>query len=311
MLHLRAVKVFYSDTFPLPLPPKHRFPVRKYALLRQALLDEAVISAGDLFVAPEVTDEQILLAHDAAYLRRVQEGLLTEKEIRRIGLPWSADYVARVRHATGGTIAACRTALQDGIAVNLAGGYHHAFRDYGQGFCLFNDIVIAARVLQAEERVDHVVVLDCDVHQGNGTAALAAQDPTIYAFSIHSESNFPLHKPPSNLDIALEDGADAAAFLAALDGGLCQSLEEAQADLALYLAGADPYEDDLLGHLALSKEGLAQRDRLVLEHCRRRQLPVAVLLAGGYGRLVEDTVEIHRTTVHIAAKFAATWPAGD
>ncbi|MBN1953703.1 MAG: histone deacetylase, partial [Anaerolineae bacterium] len=298
-------------TFPLPLPPRHLFPVRKYGLLRRALLDAGIVQAGDMAIAPEVTDAQILLAHDAGYLQRVQEGRLTEKELRRIGMPWSAEYVTRVRRATGGTIAACRAALQDGVAVNLAGGYHHAFHDYGQGFCLLNDIVIAARVMQAEGLARQVAVLDCDVHQGNGTAALAADDPTIYTFSIHSESNFPLHKPPSNLDIALEDGADAAAFLAALDGGLCQSLEEAQADLALYLAGADPYEDDLLGHLALSKEGLAQRDRLVLEHCRRRQLPVAVLLAGGYGRLVEDTVEIHRTTVHIAAKFAATWPAGD
>ncbi len=299
------MKVFYCDTFPLPLPPRHRFPVRKYALLRQALVEAGVVQPQNLVVPPEATDEQLLLAHDADYLRRVEEGRLSEQEVRRIGLPWSRELVTRARRAVGGTIAACRAALQDSVAVNLTGGYHHAFCDYGQGYCLFNDVVIAARALQREGLVRRVVVLDCDAHQGNGTAALTAGDPTIYTFSIHNESGFPLHKVASDLDVGLADNVGDEVYLAALEEGVRTALERAQADLAIYLAGADPYEGDLLGGLALSKEGLACRDRLVLTHCRQRGLPVAVVMAGGYGRHVEDTVEIHRTTVRIAVEAFA------
>ena len=307
VLNWPPVKVFFADTFPLPLPPRHRFPVRKYGLLRQTLIDGGVVRPEELLLAPAATDAQLLLVHDADYVRRVVEGRLSDREIRRIGLPWSPELVVRMRHTTGGTIAACRAALQDGIAVNLSGGYHHAHRDYGQGYCLFNDVVIAARVLQDEGLVRRVVVLDCDVHQGNATAELTAADATVYTFSIHSESDFPLHKVASDLDIALGDGVGDERYLAALDEGLEVALERAQADLAIYLAGADPYRDDLLGHLALSKEGLAQRDRLVLGHCFERRLPVAVVMAGGYSRRVEDTVEIHCATVRIAGEFAGAW----
>jgi acetoin utilization deacetylase AcuC-like enzyme len=227
--------------------------------------------------------------------------------------------VVRARYSVGGTIAACRAALEDGLAVNLAGGTHHASRDRGQGFCLFNDTIIAVRVLQAEGRVRGAVILDCDVHQGNGTAALARDDPTIFTFSIHNKDNFPLHKEPSDLDIGLADGTGDEVYLAALEGGLRQVLAAtdpgasradpgtplAGADLALYLAGADPHEGDLLGRFALTSDGLARRDRLVLGLCRQAGLPVAVVLAGGYALRVEDTVALHLQTVRIAAETIA------
>jgi acetoin utilization deacetylase AcuC-like enzyme len=302
------MKAFYSDTFSFPLPGYHRFPLGKYALLRQSLIAAEILPPLELSIPEPASDEQILRAHDAQYLRRMISGQLTPREIRRIGLPWSQELVLRARYSVGGTIAACRAALQEGIAINLAGGTHHAFRDHGQGYCLFNDSVIACRAMQAEGRASRFVVVDCDVHQGNGTAAIAAGDPTIYTFSIHSESNFPLRKEESDLDIALPDGTDDLPYLEALEAGLRQALPQSNADLVLYLAGADPHEEDTLGHLALSKAGLAERDRLVLEFCRREYLPVAVLMAGGYGRRVEDTVDIHLATVRISAEMAARWP---
>jgi acetoin utilization deacetylase AcuC-like enzyme len=299
------MKVFTSAQFTFPLPEGHRFPMSKYALLREAVEATGLVAPQELLVPEPATDEQILRAHSEDYLRRVANGRLTPLEIRRIGLPWSPELVKRARYSVGGTIAACRAAMADGIAVNLAGGTHHASCDRGQGYCLFNDSIIAARTLQAESRLKRVVVLDCDVHQGNGTAAIARDDPTIYTFSIHNENNFPLHKEPSDLDIGLEDGTGDAEYLAALGAGLRRALSSARADLAIYLSGADPYEGDLLGRLALTKEGLARRDRFVLDLCYGAGLPVAVVLAGGYGRHVEDTVDIHLQTVRIAAALAA------
>jgi acetoin utilization deacetylase AcuC-like enzyme len=303
------MKIYHSDQFTFPVPPGHRFPAQKYALLRQAVLGADLVPPHELLVAPRATDAQLLRAHSQDYVQRLVEGQLSPKEMRRIGLPWSPALVERARHSTGGTIAACRAALVDGLAVNLAGGTHHAFRDRGQGYCLFNDSVIAARTLQAECLVERVVVVDCDVHQGNGTAALAAGDPTIFTFSIHSESNFPLFKEPSDLDIGLPDGTGDAAYLVALEGGVRNALQQAHAGLAIYLAGADPHEADTLGRLALTQEGLAQRDRLVLSLCRQARLPVAVLMAGGYGRRVEVTAAIHLQTVCIAAEMANGWPS--
>ena len=295
-----------------------------------------LVAPEDLLVPDPVTDEQILRAHDEDYLQRLETGQLTALEVRRIGLPWSPELVQRARYSTGGTVAASRAALKDGIAVNLAGGTHHAFFDRGQGYCLLNDSVIAARAMQAEGRARRVVVLDCDVHQGNGTAAITAGDPTIFTFSIHSEQNFPLHKEPSDLDIGLEDGVGDAVYLKALQAGLERAVQsaasravqsaassavrsaaspavqsaapsaagQASADLAIYLAGADPYEGDTLGRLALTKAGLAERDRLVLARCREMGLPVVTVMAGGYGHHVEDTVEIHLQTVRIAGEFS-------
>jgi acetoin utilization deacetylase AcuC-like enzyme len=298
------MQIYTSDQFTFPLPQGHRFPLQKYALLREAVEAAGLVPPHQILTPEPATDAQILRAHSQDYLARVIGGRLGPQEIRRIGLPWSPELVTRARYSVGGTIAACQAALAEGIAVNLAGGTHHASRDRGQGYCLFNDSVIAARTMQDEGRVERVVVLDCDVHQGNGTAAIARDDPTIFTFSIHNQNNFPLHKEPSDLDIGLDDGAGDEEYLAALQGGVRQALDRAGAGLAIYLAGADPHQGDLLGRLALTKEGLAQRDRQVLEMCRQAGLPVAVVLAGGYGRRVTDTVAIHLQTVLIAARLA-------
>ena len=297
------IKIFYSDPFTFPLPPGHRFPVEKYALLRHRVVENLMPSC-DLHVPEAATIPQLLLAHDQSYLDKVGHGALTAKEIRRIGLPWSPELVARCKRSVGGTLSACRVAAQEGIAVNLSGGTHHAFRDHGQGYCVYNDSVIAARSMQAERRARRVVIIDCDVHQGNGTAAILAHDPTVLTFSIHGAKNFPFRKERSDLDVELPDGTDDADYLDALGVGLEEALALARADLAIYLAGADPFIGDSLGRLGLSKAGLAQRDRLVLSRCRAAGIPVAVVMAGGYARNIQDTVDIQLETVRLAAAMA-------
>jgi acetoin utilization deacetylase AcuC-like enzyme len=294
------VKLFYTDHFVLPLPAGHRFPMQKYALLRQRVVESGLFRPEDLCVPHAATGEEILRAHDAGYLHRVCTGTLSEAEQRRIGFPWSPGMVERSRRSSGATIEACRTALAEGVGVNLAGGTHHAFRDAGEGYCVFNDSAIAARAMQAEGRARRVVVLDCDVHQGNGTAAILRDDPTIFTFSIHGAKNFPLRKEESDLDIELPDGTEDAAYLEALERGVQLTLERARADLAIYLAGADPYREDRLGRMKLSKEGLAQCDRTVFRYCQGWGLPVAVTMAGGYARNVSDIVDIHFQTVRLA-----------
>jgi acetoin utilization deacetylase AcuC-like enzyme len=277
--------------------------MRKYSLLRERIVSEQIIAPEDLLVPEAATDEQILRAHDADYLARVVTGTLSRREILRIGFPWSPSGVERSRRASGGTIGACRAALTDGVAVNLAGGTHHAGRDHGEGYCIFNDSPIAARAMQAEGRARRVVVLDCDVHQGNGTAGILADDPTIFTFSIHGAKNFPFRKIKSDLDIELDDGVADEVYLEMLEVGVGRALALSHADLAIYLAGADPFIGDRLGRLGLSKAGLAQRDRLVLEMCRQHGLPVAITMAGGYARDVADIVDIHAQTVRIAAEM--------
>lgn len=297
--------LFYTDVFVLPLPEGHTFPMVKYRMLRERVVACGLVRPENLCVPPAADDEQLARAHDRDYLQRMCRGQVTDAEMRRIGFPWSEAMVERSRRSSGATIEACRAALRDGLAVNLAGGTHHAFRDHGEGYCLFNDSVVAARCLQAEGRVRRVVVLDCDVHQGNGTAAICRFDPTIYTFSIHGAKNYPLRKERSDLDIELPDRTGDQAYLDALERGLKRALEEARADLAIYLAGADPYEDDRLGRLAVSKAGLMERDRLVFEHCQRAGLPMAITMAGGYARRVEDTVEIQWNTVRRAIETRA------
>jgi acetoin utilization deacetylase AcuC-like enzyme len=272
----------------------------KYRLLRDRLLRQQILHEDEMRVPERASDDDLLRAHDADYIERVRAGTLSAKEIRRIGLPWSPMLWERSRYVSGATIAAGRAALQDGVGFNLGGGTHHAFRDHGEGYCVFNDSVVAARAWQAAGLVRRVVVLDCDVHQGNGTAAIAADDPTIFTFSIHGARNFPYHKVPSNLDIDLEDGTGDDEYLLMLEGGLERALALSHADMAIYLAGADPYIGDRLGRLALTMEGLAARDRLVLERCRAAQLPVVVTMAGGYARQVEDIAAIHTRTIQIA-----------
>jgi acetoin utilization deacetylase AcuC-like enzyme len=298
------LKIFYTDHYVLPLPPWHRFPMEKYRLLRERVQAEGVAGKYGLQLPPAASDEEILRAHDRGYLRRVATGALAPEEQRRIGFPWSAEMVERSRRSCGATLAAARAALEEGVGVNLAGGTHHAFRDRGEGYCVFNDSAIAALSLQAEGRARRVVILDCDVHQGNGTAAILAGDPTVFTFSIHAASNYPFEKETSDLDIELPDGTGDRDYLDALEKGVCRALSAAQADLAIYLAGADPFEGDRLGRLKLSKSGLAARDRMVFDLCRSAGLPVAVTMAGGYARRIEDCADIHFTTVRIAAGYA-------
>jgi acetoin utilization deacetylase AcuC-like enzyme len=295
------MKVFCTDRFALPLPQGHRFPLEKYALLRRRVEEAGLVAPADLVVPHAATDEEILRAHSADYLRRVCAGALTAAEVRRLGFPWSAEMVERSRRSSGATVEACRAALAEGVAVSLAGGTHHAFRDFGEGFCVFNDSAVAARAMQAEGRAQRVVVLDCDVHQGNGTAAIFRDDPSVFTFSIHGAKNFPLRKEVSDLDVQLPDGAGDEQYLEALADGVWQALHRAQADLALYLAGADPFEGDRLGRLKVSKAGLAERDRLVFRHCREAGVPVAVTMAGGYAHDVNDAVDVHFRTVALAA----------
>jgi acetoin utilization deacetylase AcuC-like enzyme len=298
------LKAFASDRFTIPLPEWHRFPMSKYARLRARIERSGPIAPRDLLIPPAATEEQLLVAHDADYVKKVIGGALSRDEVRAIGLPWSPELVERSRRSVGATIEACRVACEERVAVNLAGGTHHAYRDHGAGFCVFNDAAIAARVLQEEGRARLVVVIDCDVHQGDGTASIFADDPTVFTFSMHGARNYPLRKQSSDLDIELPDGTDDAAYLEALDRGLDLALKRAKADLAIYLAGADPFLSDRLGRLRVSKEALAERDRRVFRRCRSAGLPVAVTMAGGYAADVEDTVDIHYRTVCEAAAFS-------
>ena len=295
------MKAFYSDQFVLPLPEGHRFPMVKYSMLRERVAASDICGPGELRVPRAATDEEILRAHDEDYLARVVGGRLTTKEVRRIGFPWSEGMVERSRRASGGTIGACLAALEEGFAANLAGGTHHAFADRGEGFCVFNDSAIAARAVQAAGLAERIVIVDTDVHQGNGTAAILDGDPSIFTFSIHGAANYPFHKEESDLDIALPTDADDEVFLRALRDGLERALDASEPELAIYLAGADPFEGDRLGKLAVSKDGLAERDRLVLEGCAERGIPVAVTMAGGYAREISRTVDVHFQSIMSAA----------
>ncbi|HSF47491.1 MAG TPA: histone deacetylase [Burkholderiales bacterium] len=301
------MKIYYTDRFVLPLPLGHRFPMEQYALLRAKVQADSIGKRHSLLVPEPVSDEEIRRAHDPKYLDAVVNGKLTPAEQRRIGFPWSAAMVERSRRSSGATLAAARAALQYGVAVNLAGGTHHAHRDHGAGYCVFNDSAIAARALRAERRVERIAIIDCDVHQGDGTAAILSADPSIFTFSIHAANNYPHPKQESDLDIALPDGTGDDAYLDALDRGLDTALLFFRPNLVIYLAGADPYRDDRLGRLALTFEGLAQRDRLVLRRCLKQGAAVAITMAGGYARNISDTAEIHLETVRSAAACAAQW----
>jgi len=278
----------------------------KYRLLRAQIQAECV-PPGELLIPEAATGDELALAHTAEYLARVHGGRLSEGEIRRIGLPWSPELLERSLRSVGGTIAACRAALTDGVAVSLGGGTHHACADHGQGFCVFNDVPVALRLMQREKRIRRAVVLDCDVHQGNGTASILADDPSIYTFSIHAQHNFPFRKFPSDLDLALPDGVGDEEYLDLLEEGARRAIAFASPNMAIYLAGADPFEGDSLGRLALTKDGLARRDDLIFRLCREAGIPVAIVMSGGYGKNIGDTVEIHARTVRGALNF---WGSG-
>lgn len=303
------MRAFYTDRFVLPLPEGHRFPMVKYRRVRERCLEEGILALADLAEPPAATWDELALVHEADYLAAVRVGALPPLAQRRIGFPWSAEMVERSRRSTGATTAAARVALAEaaargwGVAANLAGGTHHAYPDHGEGFCVFNDAAVAVRVLQREGAIRRAVVVDCDVHQGNGTAAIFACDPAVFTFSIHGARNFPFRKERGSLDVELPDGAGDDAFLAALELHLPHVLAEFDPDVAIYLAGADPWRDDRFGRLGMSKEGLVERDRYVLGLLCDAGIPTAVAMAGGYARDTEDTVDIHVATLRITAEL--------
>ena len=298
------MRVFYSDRYAIPLGPTHPFPMAKYRLTKDRLLAEGTITQWHLTEPPLASDEDILLVHEPSYWLRCVRGELTSLEVRRIGFPWSEGLVRRSRASVQGTILASWSALKHGIASNLAGGTHHAYPDHGEGYCVLNDIAIAIRVLQRDRAVKRCAVIDCDVHQGNGTAAIFGADPSIFTFSMHGGNNFPAHKEKGTLDLHLPDGLTDGDYLAILTHYLPHIIDQFRPDLVFYQAGVDPYEQDRLGKLRLTIEGLRQRDMLVLRYCRMRGVPVVTTMGGGYARFIQDTVEAHCNTVRVAMSLA-------
>jgi acetoin utilization deacetylase AcuC-like enzyme len=274
----------------------------KYSKLRERVLAERILRPGDLHEAPAAAWDALRLVHDAAYVDAVANGTVPSDIQRRIGFPWSALMVERSRRSVGASIAAAHAALDEGVAANLAGGTHHAFADRGEGFCVFNDVAVAARVLQEDLHARRIAIVDLDVHQGNGTAAIFRQDPSVFTFSMHGEKNFPFRKETSDLDVALPDGAGDDLYLALLQTHLAEVLNRHQPDFVFYLAGADPYEGDRLGRLKLSIDGLRRRDEMVLGTCAAQGLPVAISMSGGYATDVDAIVSIHANTIRVAVQ---------
>ena len=298
------MKAFYSDTFVLPLPEHHRFPMAKYRLLRERVLAEDIIAANDLLVADPVTLDDLRLVHDSAYVDAVASGTLSADMQRRIGFPWSPMMVERSRRSVGATLAAARLVCAGGdrVSANLAGGTHHAFRDRGEGFCVFNDVAVAASVLLRDGVVCRAAIVDCDVHQGNGTAAIFRDDPRVFTLSFHGEKNFPFRKEVSDLDVTFDDGTGDETYLAAVREHVPWVLNTFEPGVVFYLAGADPYEGDRLGRLKVTMDGLRARDRFVFNACGERAIPVAVVMSGGYATDVDAIVTIHTNTIREAVR---------
>ena len=298
------MKLIYSDQYDLNLGD-HVFPSIKYRLIREKVLRDGVAQPEDFVEPPAASDDDIALVHHRDYIRKLQTGKLSYLEILRLEIPYSPELVRAVWLSAGGSILAGRLALQDGACANIGGGFHHAYPDHGEGFCVLNDIAVAIRRLQKDRIIERAMTVDCDVHQGNGTAAIFAGDPSVFTLSIHQANNYPYPKPPSTLDLNLADGAGDEEYLRELEKGLDQALAEFQAEIILYVAGADPYREDQLGGLKLTLEGLEKRDRLVFGRAHAKKIPVAVTFAGGYARHVEDTVTIHTNTIRVAKEFTS------
>ncbi len=300
------MRLFPCDRFRLPLPAGHSFPIDKYTLLRQRLQRHAAAGASFEFIEPHAaTDDELLRVHCRDYVGRVMAGTLSRDEVRRIGFPWSPQLVERSLRSTGAAVDAAAAAMEDGVAASLAGGTHHAGTNWGEGYCVFNDVAVAAREMQDRGTVRRVLVLDCDVHQGNGTAEIFAADETVFTMSIHGGRNFPLRKHPGSLDVPLEDGTGDEEYLERLAAAVEESFARAGPDLVLYIAGADPYEGDRLGRLRLTKQGLLARDRLVLEAARQAGVPTAIVCGGGYCVDLESIVDIHAATMLAASEVRA------
>ena len=298
------MKLVYSPQYDLNLGA-HVFPSVKYKLTREKLLRDGTARPEDFLEPNAASDEDVALVHTPGYIHKLKTGTLTPIEILQLEIPYSPQLIRAVWLCSGGSILAGRLALEDGVAVNIGGGFHHAYPDHGEGFCVIHDVAIAIRRLQKEKAITRALTVDVDVHHGNGTAAIFAADPTVLTLSIHQVNNYPNPKPPSSVDINLEDGVEDEEYLAALEEGLDKSLAGFHPDLIFYLAGADPYREDQLGGLKLSLDGLQRRDRLVFERARAKNIPVAVTLAGGYARQLEDTIQIHSNTIRVAKEFAS------
>lgn len=298
------MRLYPCDKYSLPLPEGHRFPVQKYEMLRQRLELDAATGIPFVFIEPHAAnDEELRRVHCPEYLGRVFRGTLTHTEIQRIGFPWSQELVERSLRSTGAAIDAAASALGDGVAASLAGGTHHAGTNWGEGFCVFNDIAVATREIQDRGLVHRVLIVDCDVHQGNGTAEIFAHDDTVFTLSLHGEKNFPLRKYPSSLDVPLADGTSDDSYIAALQKALKVSLLNFRPDIIFYIAGADPYEGDRLGRLGVSQEGLLLRDRLVFTTALTNCVPVAIVCGGGYCNDLSMIAEIHAATMREAASL--------
>jgi acetoin utilization deacetylase AcuC-like enzyme len=300
--------VFYSDHYTVPLPPGHRFPMEKYRMLRDALIREGVLRPDELHEAPPIDREMLLLAHSAHYVDGFIDGSVDPKIVRRIGIPWSESFVRRSLASVGGTLAASRAALRSGIAGNLAGGTHHAFRDYGEGYCVFNDIALSALALLHEQRIRRALVIDLDVHQGNGTASILSNEPGATTFSMHGRNNFPFTKIPSDLDLAVEDGMGDAPYLALLAEALPRLLSILP-EMIFYQAGVDALACDRLGKLGMTHEGIMERDRMVLLAAREHDVPIVLTLGGGYAMPIEETVRAHVGTYRAARGIFPEHPA--
>jgi len=302
-------RIVYHEHYDLHLGA-HIFPSQKYRLIRDALLAEGLAAPEEIVAPAPAADEDVLLVHTAEWVAKLKSDTLTLSERLRVEIPYSPETVEAFWLSAGGSLLAGRHALADGSAVNLSGGFHHAYPGHGEGFCMIHDVAVAIRRLQADGAIKTAMVVDTDVHQGNGTAAIFRKDPNVFTLSIHQENNYPVPKEISDLDIGLADGTGDTEYLSRLEGGLARSLHSFHPDLLCYIGGADPYREDQLGGLALTIEGLERRDRLVFEHARNLGIPVMSTLAGGYARRVDDTVRIHVNTVRAAAEVARRYPRG-
>jgi acetoin utilization deacetylase AcuC-like enzyme len=298
-----AVYALYSDHYVIDLPATHSFPIQKYRLIRERLLAEGTLRPDELLEPTLAAPQDICRVHTRDYWERLSTGTLAPEAIRRMGLPWSEALVKRSRASSQGTLSAARIAIRELVGINLAGGTHHAFPDHGEGYCILNDVAIAIRALQHDAWMQRMAVIDCDIHQGNGTAAIFADEPDVFTFSIHGANNYPLRKVPGKLDIELPDGTGDGDYLHALEPAVARILTDFQPGLVFYLAGADPHERDRLGRLRLTHDGLRRRDEFVLRACRDAGVPVAITLGGGYGHNIDDTVEAHCNTVRTARRL--------
>jgi acetoin utilization deacetylase AcuC-like enzyme len=300
-------KIVYHERYDLNLGP-HVFPSQKFRLIYEMLLREGIATKADFLRPDPASDEDVLRVHTPDWVRKLKTGTLTASDVMKLEVPYSPELVEAVWLAAGGSILAGQSALRDGFGSNLSGGFHHAYPGHGEGFCAIHDVAVAIRKLLADGAIKKAMVVDTDVHHGNGTAAIFRNDSTVFTISIHQENNYPAHKPASSVDLNMDDRADDDEYLGALIPVVQKALDEFRPEVVFYVGGADPYCEDQLGGLSLTKEGLNERDRRVFEEARRRKIPVATTLAGGYARRVEDTVRIHVNTILAAREVAGKYP---